>query len=789
MKKILCLAFVLMSVFQGRSQTLFNTGWEFVKDIDTATSKKILLSKADKTLDWEKITLPHTPHIEPVIKIKEQWQGTCYYRKYFTMPAANKGKYIAVQFDAAMNDADVYLNGKHVYKHVGGYLPFTIDVSHKIKFGAQNCLLVKLVNEDNPHIPPGKPVKDLDFNFYGGIYRSAWLIVKDPVHISNAVAANHEAGGGVMVHYEDVTAASAKVVVKTEVENAAKAAAPVQVLVSFMGKDGKKVAENRSIIQKVSGTAIFEQSLTIKSPKLWSPMHPNLYSLVVQVIKNNKVADQLGQLVGIKTFRFTADAFYLNGEKLNIVGTNRHQEYPYVGYALSDNAQYNDAWKIKEAGMNFVRCSHYPPSPVFLNACDQLGILVMDAIPGWQFFGDEIFQKNSYQNIRDMIHRDRNHASIVLWEASLNESGMSKAYMTEANRIVHAELPFKDVYSIGWIDYAYDVFSPARQHAKAPNYWKKYSKGKPVLLAEYGDWEYYAQNAGFNQKAYEGLKSEERNSRQLRTDGEARMLQQAYNFQEAHNDDLKGPNFGDVNWLMFDYKRGYASDIESSGIMDIYRLPKFAFYFYQSQYGPKPDDKGFGKPMVFIANYWNDPATKTVKVYSNCDEVELLLNGKPIARQKPDKDPYSNNLPHPPFTFAISKFEIGKLEAVGYLNHVKVADAIRQTPGRPNNLMLDWDVWAYDSPMDEIQLVYAKIVDAAGTLVPDAAIDVRFKVTGNCEIIGDEVVKSEAGIAPVLIKIHPGAGKIKVSAALPGDAENIAPYIEATINTSSVKPG
>jgi beta-galactosidase len=773
----LCSLLLFFTILQIKAQKPtasvadFNKNWEFVKDIDTANSGQLLSAAHTNGIAWEKVSLPHTAHIEPVNKIKEQWQGTCFYRKFFTIPATDKGKHIAIKLDAAMDDADIYLNGKHIAKHVGGFLPIYIDISRDAKIGQQNCILVKLKNVDNPVIPPGKPIKDFDFNFYGGIYRNAWLIVKDKLYISDAVQANREAGGGVFLHDEDVNTKSAKIAVKTDVNNDYSQQKKAKVKITLTDNEGKIIAASTSNEQAVGPETFgtFNQTLTVNAPKLWSPSHPYLYHLKVQVLQNGKETDGQTIRTGIKTAKFAPDGFYLNGEKISIYGTNRHQEYPYIGYAMSDNAQYRDAWKIKDAGFNFVRCSHYPPSPAYLDACDELGLMVMDAIPGWQFFGGKEFQENSFQNIRDMIHRDRNHASVVLWEASLNETGMSKAYMDTANKMVHRELPFKDTYSSGWRDYAFDVFNPARQHLKAPDYFKKYNHPKPLLLAEYGDWEYYAQNAGFNQKEYADLKSGERSSRQLRTDGQERLLQQALNFQEAHNDNLYGPGVGDVTWLMFDYKRGYASDLESSGNMDIFRLPKFSFYFYQSQNGPKSDDKGFGKPMLFIANYWNDPKQKNVKIYSNCQKVELFLNGHSLGVQKPDTDKYSKNLIHPPFTFHPSVYEPGTLTAVGYMDGKKTITKSVSTPGEAYKLVLKPDISgkALAVGKNDAIFIYAFITDKNGTVVPGAANSIKFSVESAGSIIGPSEINAEAGIATIVLKAGEKPGKLIIKATSP----------------------
>ncbi|MDO5980800.1 glycoside hydrolase family 2 protein [Flavivirga spongiicola] len=739
----------------------FNQDWEFTKQ-KTIVDTKFYTSQID-SIKWQNVSLPHTANIEPLIITEQQWQGNCWYRKTFKIQPENKGKHIALYFEGAMQIADIWLNGKKIFHHKGGYLPFYVNLSDKIYFDKENVIAIRLNNEDNPQVPPGKPMAGLDFNWYSGIYRNVKLIIKDKIHITNPIQTNIVAGGGIFVQTLKSNKEKALLKVQTDVINESKSETSIGVNISIYDASKTLIASSLSQQKKVTSlnTVSFNKEINVEKPNLWSPESPNLYTVKVELIKNNSIIDEAETAFGIRSIKFDKNGFYLNGEKYNLRGTNRHQEYPYIGYALSDNAQYRDAYKIKQAGFNFVRLSHYPQSESFMNACDELGLLLMDAISGWQFFGDQPFQENCYEDIRQLVRRDRNHPSVILWEASLNESGMTKVFMDKAHAIVHEELPGEQVYTCGWMDYAYDVFIPARQHAKAPQYWKEYSEDKPLFIAEYGDWEYYAQNAGFNQAEYKNLKEEERTSRQLRGDSQKRLGQQALNYQESHNDNLYNLAAGDANWLMFDYNRGYAPDIESSGVMDIFRLPKFAYYFYSSQQALNIEN-----PVLFIANYWNDPNYNNVKIYSNCDEIELWLNNKLVGKQLPDTDRNSTNLKHPPFTFKDVKYERGTLTAKGYVNGQLITESSRVTPGKPSKIEISFD--ESNKPLqannNDVAFVYAKIVDKNGNYVPSAKNKITFEVEGNAKLIGDNPVVSEAGIASILLMVGSTSEAIKITA-------------------------
>ena len=741
--------------FRGR-KVKFNENWEFIR-LDSSQNN-ISLENLNNIQDWESVQLPHTANIEPKI-VNDQWQGISWYKKTFPIEENQKGKVIYLQFDGAMNIAEVWVNGIKKIKHHGGYLPFVIEISKELNYEKKNEIIVKLNNYDNPVTGP-KPLSKLDFNTYGGLYRNVWLVTKNKLHISHPIYEDKVASGGVFITYDSVSNESALINIKTHIKNQKEFNESFIIRQTLMTKDSFIISsESKKQSLASSKDEQFSSQIKLLNPKLWSPNSPNLYQLKTQIIKENEIIDEEINTIGIKHIEFKNQKLYLNGEKTFLRGVNRHQEYPFIGYALSDNANYRDAKKIKDAGFDYVRLSHYPQSESFMDACDELGLITINAILGWQYFSkDSSFQKHVFQTAKDLIRRDRNRASVLAWEVSLNESWMPEEFIDSLTSIAKKEYPTNQCFTAGWQSYGYDIYLQARQH-RLQHYDE--SIKKPYNVSEYGDWEYYAMNAGLNQDSWGNLLQEERSSRQLRSSGESGLLQQATNIQEAHNDNLQTPAFADGYWVMYDYNRGYANDLEASGIMDLFRVPKFSYYFYQSQ---RNADEPFGKPVLKIASYWTEQSAKDIRIFSNCDEVELILNGKSLGKQKPDSNRISTHLKHPPFTFSATEFEAGKLKAVGFINGKEVITDTVQTPEKPEKISIEIDnsVNKYENELFDYFFVYASIKDKNNTTVPNANNELIFEITDNAEIIGPTTVNAEAGIASILIKKKTGITNINL---------------------------
>jgi beta-galactosidase len=490
----------------------------------------------------------------------------------------------------------------------------------------------------------------------------------------------------------------------------------------------------------------FIQTIKINQPKPWHPDHPHLYTLVSEVYDAAKLEDHQTTPIGIRRIDFSPnDGFSINGKRLVFMGTNRVQDYPYVAWAFPNSAQLRDAIHLKEAGFQYVRLSHNLQDPSFLDACDELGILVMACIPGFQFIGGEKFREHSFQDMRDLIRRDRNHPAVILWELSLNETEYDSSFARTAMQIGHEEFPGDQCFVSGWkFDEIYDVYIRATQHGA-----RQYSGNAPLVISEYGHWDYGG-----------GRSTSDVN----RKDGEQAMLVQAKNHQESLNANRALPFLcGDGLWVGMDFQ------IFPSGVIDYFRLPKFSYYFYQSQRDPHLKINGIDSgPTIFIANYWAENSPKDVKVFSNCDSVRLHLNGELIGTQPPDQNSISDHLLHPPFTFSNVPWRPGELKAFGFLDGKATVQQVRWTPGKANSIELQFEI-NYQPVADgeDLFFVYANIVDQNGTIVPSAEDWIDFEVEGAARLVSPNRIQAEAGIGAALIRVSQQPGKITVRATNP----------------------
>jgi beta-galactosidase len=411
------------------------------------------------------------------------YEGYSWYRKHFTLPNAYNGRKIFLEFEGANVTADIWVNGTYMTTHYGGFLPFTVDITSVANYGAtENVIAVKLDNYNDSDTPGAA-----GWSVFGGIYRDVWAHITDKLHVTDAVDANTTAKGGIFATFSNVSSSTATIDVNTHVENEYASAKTTRVITYLYDPNGDPVDANTSGAQSIaaSGTYTFKQSFTISDPCLWTPETPYLYTVKTQVHNDdsNTVADRVDTAIGIKTVSFAdGTGFKLNNVSRKFRGANRTQDWPFIGMAMSNFGQRTEAIKMKKAGHEYVRTAHYAQDPAFLNACDEYGIMVMDSIPTSEhYWGGTTFENRSYQQMKDMIRRDRNHAGIITWELSLNETWTTTEYDANAVNIGHTEYPGS--YISGWkSDTLYDVYITTPHNPPG----RDYSGTAGLIISEYG---------------------------------------------------------------------------------------------------------------------------------------------------------------------------------------------------------------------------------------------------------------------------------------------------------------
>lgn len=716
---------------------------------------------------WQQVRLPHTAFIEPKV-IKHPWQGICYYTRKVTVSHEEAAKQLWVEFEGAMQLADVWINGRHVFQHAGGFTPFVIDATGVLHEG-DNDIIVRLDNRDNALIPPGKPLSKLDFCYHSGLYRGVSLIVKAPQHITNAIMADKVAGGGIFVTFPTVGKDRAVVNVKTEVANEDATNSGLQLRQTLYllnkGKRGKKVAETVTDLSLAARTAqTVNQSLTVTKPRLWYPDCPSLYLLVSAVMKDGRVIDSEETRIGIHRYTITKErGLEVNGKPYYLCGTNRHQEYPYVGNALPDNAQYRDMYQIRNNGYNIVRLGHYPQATSALYACDELGLLAIEPTPGWQFYNkDSLFNALTFKNIRDMIRRDRNHPCILMWETTLNESWPPTAWKDRAVQVAHEEMPGDQCFTSG-DSYGYSGFDVCYNDWDDKTFSRPNRTSKPAFIREYYDYEF----GGHRSTTRVGL-----------ADGPRALMQNLWNAQWSYNQYRKQypGTIGGAVWSMYDYNRGCADNICESGVADVFRRAKWSLPFYRLQVPAREYTPAGPMPYEVMAATNGILPSDTLMVMGNVDEVEINVDGQ-RQRQGHDAGPdtryvsqpdggNASHLPFAPFTFKGVNKDARRIIVTGYASGRKVAEEKVLRPGDPRRLRISYFKSGRDAGREDLIIVYADLVDANGTVCPINGKEVRIAVSGG-EVVGPSSYRTDAGSAAFLVQTS-DASRLRLDAACEG---------------------
>lgn len=769
----------------GREVYSMNPAWRFHKGAMEGVETKEFNDK-----DWTVVSLPDGIEYLPTEASGcINYQGEVWYRKHFTPDAALKGKKLFLHFEAIMGKSKVFVNGKLLTEHFGGYLPVIADVTDVLDWNGDNVIAVWADNSDDPSYPPGKAQDVLDYTYFGGIYRDCWLIAHNNVFITDPNYENEVAGGGLFVAFGKVSDALAEVQLKIHVRNATKNPFSGQVEYMLLQPDGTEVARLSDKIQvKVGRATTVSDRMPVKQPMLWTPSTPTLYNLLVRVLdKEGNVIDGYRRRIGIRSIEFKGkDGFYLNGRPYGkpLIGANRHQDFAVVGNAVANSIHWRDAKKLKDVGMEIIRNAHCPQDPAFMDACDELGLFVIVNTPGWQFWNDAPeFAQRVYSDIRNVVRRDRNHPSVWLWEPILNETWYPADFAKNTRDIVDAEYPYPYCYS--------GSDSEARGHENFPVYFahpanmqdasKEIDPTKTYFTREWGD-------------NVDDWSSHNSPSRVARNWGEQPMRVQAQHYACPYYpvtsyDVLykQSPqHVGGCLWHSFDHQRGYHPDPFYGGLMDVFRQPKYSYYMFMAQRPAVKNDRNAGSgPMVYIAHEMTPFSGKDVTVYSNCDEVRLTFNkgGKTYTYKKDKNRP---GMPSPVITFPdVYDFMVDKafsrtqkqddvyLLAEGLIDGKVVATHKVVPARRPEKILLWMDNEGTDLKADgsDFVTVVAAVADKNGNIKRLNNYNIRFSIEGEGRLLGGPGVLANPvpvkwGTAPVLVQSTLKPGKIRITASV-----------------------
>lgn len=672
---------------------------------------------------WSAVAIPHTwstyettGAVHPFIRDAAEtdnllwWHGWGWYRKRFLIEKAHSGGKVFLEFDGVQKFCRIWLNGAVVGEHAGGFNSFSVDVTDYVKFGEENLLAVEVNNrrDDERRIPP---MSAGNWDVYGGIYRDVRLVLTNQVHIPFQGNWQHE--GGTFVTTPRVSEESADVRVRTFIRNDAASPVNCRLVTRILDADEGRVAVAESIEMVAPGHILeFDQLFeNIENPRIWSPEDPYLYRVISSVFADGELVDEWESPLGFRWFRWDYEKrrLHLNGREVHIHGTNRHQEYPWLGDAMPKWMHESDMRDIKyNLGHNFIRACHYTQDALIYDFCDRRGLLVCEEVPNIKNiqFNDEIQRRN----VIEMVRRDRNHPSIIMWSMG-NETDCAAdgawALAEDDTRIIHYRKVIgrgeNEPHNSDQIDMENLLRCTVREWFTSDDI-----VGEPVPFNRNG----------------QATGTEEWQHRMARISGG--------NIRGRIDENI-------VAWLYADhgadreYRHCPLKHINPKGWVDAWRIPKLMYYLWRANYAPDP--------MVFVHPYfWRRQYLgqgKDIIVDCNCDVVELFANGESMGMREPNAANFHS------VVFENVHIQPGVLEAVARRGNEVVKHSVVMA-GEPARLTLTTEQKSIPADRTGVAIVMADIVDAEGNHVYGASNELRWRVEGPAKLVSPPVYRCDS---------------------------------------------
>jgi beta-galactosidase len=710
---------------------------------------------------FSRICLPHC-----VTKLSWQdwepaaWEHVWAYRRHFSLPREFRNRRVFLEFDGVMVSAAPVINGHGLPEHLGGYLPFRHEITDWLT-GGDNVLAVAVDSRWKNAPPEGSPAgpRSIDYLEPGGIFRPVSLYAVPRVFIS-----------GVFAKPVKVLDSARRVEVACSIDAAAAVDRPIQIKTEL--KDGARVVSSAQQTLNLKAAGQTEVALILSdlgNIGLWDIDTPRLYDVVTTLSIAGRPVHDYQVRIGLREARFDLDGFFLNGRRLRLFGLNRHELYPYVGGAMPRRVLRRDAEILRrEFNCNIVRCSHYPQSEAFLDACDELGLMVWEEIPGWQYLGDAAWKELALRDVKDMVRRDRNHAAIVVWGVRINESANEPELYRRTKEAAHALDDSRPTSgsmtrssTSGWHQ---DVFAFDDYHAEADGTVgiREPLPGVPYMLAEAVGQYNYATAKGFGAT--------------YRRSADVLLQQaQALRHAQAHDRAAAFPRCaGVIAWCAFDYGSLVNSyrGVKYPGVADVFRIPKLGASFYRAQIGP-------GVQPVIIPNFYWDFGPETphgpganAAIFSNCDRLEIFINGKQLAEERPDRANFPH-LQYPPFfcDLAVEGAAHPELRIDGYnAGKLVLSKSFSSDRTKDQFFVAADDEELVGDGSDATRLAF-QIVDRFGAPRLLAGGEVAFDLTGPATILGDNPFRlaDSGGAGAVWIRTLANRSGVAVVAATHSD--------------------